>query len=85
MVDPENTEVNNTITDFSENFGSYMTAKELTVNQALMYDAVQLFALAFKQMNDAIKSNIRSLPCDGSEYWEHGDTLINYIRSVSEL
>ncbi|XP_033217368.1 glutamate receptor ionotropic, kainate 2-like isoform X2 [Belonocnema kinseyi] len=56
---------------------------KLTTNKAVMYDAVQFVALAFKNLTNSTKKIVRSLPCDGSEIWEHGETLTNYIRTGS--
>lgn len=58
---------------------------ELRVEPALMYDAVQLFARAFKRLKDAIKGDVRQLPCNGSLSWEHGYSLSNFMRLVSLL
>ncbi|XP_066583373.1 glutamate receptor ionotropic, kainate 2-like [Prorops nasuta] len=55
---------------------------EITVDAALMYDAVQLFARAFKQLKDAIKGDVKQLPCNGTESWEHGISLSNFMRST---
>ncbi|XP_077258756.1 glutamate receptor ionotropic, kainate 2-like [Temnothorax americanus] len=55
---------------------------QLRVEPALMYDAVQLFALAFKQLKDATKGDIRALPCNGTVRWEHGLSLSNFLRST---
>ena len=47
-----------------------------------MFDGVQLFARAFKQLSDSVKGEMKRLPCNGSENWEHGISLSNFIRSV---
>ncbi|XP_051172594.1 glutamate receptor ionotropic, kainate 2-like [Leptopilina boulardi] len=79
LIDPNSTVVKNIIKNDFNGFGN---VNMLTVNQALMFDAVQLFAHAFKEMDDIVKY-IPPLPCDGTEVWEHGETLINYIRTVN--
>lgn len=58
---------------------------KLRVEPALMYDAVQLFARAFKRLRDTIKANVKTLPCDGTVSWEHGFSLNNFMRVVSSL
>ncbi|XP_011061173.1 PREDICTED: glutamate receptor ionotropic, kainate 2-like [Acromyrmex echinatior] len=55
---------------------------QLRVEHALMYDAVQLFARAFKQLKDATKGNVKKLSCDGDSRWEHGLSLSNFMRST---
>lgn len=57
---------------------------QLRVEHALMYDAVQLFAKAFKQLEDATKGNVKQLSCDGNSRWEHGLSLSNFMRSVRQ-
>lgn len=79
LIDPNNAVVKNII---KNDFNGFTDVKRLTVNQALMYDAIQLFSRAFKEMDDIVK-RIPSLPCDGTQVWEHGETLINYIRTVN--
>lgn len=78
LIDPESELVQNIIKYRLRGFSN------LTANQAVMYDAVQFVALAFKNLTNSTKKIVRSLPCDGSEIWEHGETLTNYIRTVSE-
>lgn len=55
---------------------------QLRVEPALMYDAVQLFARAFKQLKDATKGDVKVLSCNGGDRWEHGLSLSNFMRSV---
>ena len=60
-------------------------SSQLRVEHALMYDAVQLFARAFKQLKDATKVNVNKLlKCDGNSRWEHGLSLSNFTRSVRQ-
>lgn len=79
LIDPDSLAVQSII---ENDFNGYASVNMLTVNQALMYDAVQLLARAFKEMDDIVK-HVPPLPCDGSEVWEHGETLTNYIRTVN--
>ena len=82
LVDPDDYMVRRIIEDFFTPLG-ITRANQLTLEQALMFDGVQLFARAFKQLSDAVKGDVKQLPCDGSENWEHGISLSNFMRSVS--
>ncbi|XP_018404443.1 PREDICTED: glutamate receptor ionotropic, kainate 2-like [Cyphomyrmex costatus] len=55
---------------------------QLRIEHALMYDAVQLFARAFKQLKDATKGDVKKLSCDDNSRWEHGLSLSNFMRST---
>lgn len=81
LIDPEDYMVRRIIEDFFAPLG-ITEANQLTLEQALMFDGVQLFARAFKQLSDSVKGELKQLPCDGSENWEHGISLSNFIRSV---
>jgi len=52
----------------------------LDTTTALIYDAVHLFALALHELNMIQDININSLDCTGEKSWEHGSSLINYMK-----
>ncbi|XP_029165094.1 glutamate receptor ionotropic, kainate 2-like isoform X2 [Nylanderia fulva] len=79
LIDPEDLIVQRTLDKHKNEWGLDDPSK-LRVEFALMYDAVQLFARAFKQLKDAIKGDVKKLPCDGSARWEHGLSLSNFMR-----
>lgn len=81
LIDPEDPIVQQTL-DKHKNEWALDDPSKLQVESALMYDAIQLFARAFKQLKDAIKGDVKKLPCDGSDRWEHGLSLSNFMRSV---
>ncbi|XP_011138744.1 glutamate receptor ionotropic, kainate 2-like isoform X1 [Harpegnathos saltator] len=81
IIDPEDPMVQQTVEKHKNEWG-LDNPSQLRVEPALMYDAVQLFARAFKQLKDATKGDIKKLPCDGSERWEHGLSLSNFMRST---
>lgn len=56
---------------------------KLPLEAALMFDAVQIFARAFKRFKDAVKGDARTLSCTDSDSWEHGTSLSNFVRDVS--
>ncbi|UYV65686.1 hypothetical protein LAZ67_3005088 [Cordylochernes scorpioides] len=50
---------------------------------ALMFDAVQLFATALGDLDRGQKINIRPLSCDTEHSWQHGVSLVNYMRMIN--
>ncbi|XP_018367721.1 PREDICTED: glutamate receptor ionotropic, kainate 2-like [Trachymyrmex cornetzi] len=81
LIDPENPTVLQIVNRHKNEWG-LDDPSQLRVEHALMYDAVQLFARAFKQLKDATKGNIKKLLCDGNSRWEHGLSLSNFMRST---
>ncbi|XP_039303724.1 glutamate receptor ionotropic, kainate 2 isoform X1 [Solenopsis invicta] len=79
LIDPEDPIVRET---FDRHKWNLNDSSQLRVEPALMYDAVQLFAKAFKQLKDAIKGDVKALKCDDSSRWEHGLSLSNFMRST---
>ncbi|XP_034944502.1 glutamate receptor ionotropic, kainate 2-like isoform X2 [Chelonus insularis] len=81
LVDPEDP-------DSIEIFDNYLyelgleDLSKMHTEWALIFDAVQLFARAFKPFKEAVKVNVRSLACDGYDTWEHGASLANFIRNI---
>lgn len=49
---------------------------------ALMYDAVHLFAKALHDLDTSQQIDIHPLSCDGQNTWQHGFSLINYMKIV---
>ena len=49
-----------------------------------MYDAVHLFARALDDLDRSQDVEIRPLHCEMDDTWQHGDSLINYMKWVSE-
>jgi len=49
---------------------------------ALIYDAVHLFAQALNDLDHSQEINTKPLSCDGSETWQHGNSLVNYMKLV---
>lgn len=59
-----------------------MYFKCLQAETALMYDAVHLFAKALHDLDTSQQIDIQSLSCDSQETWQHGYSLINYMKIV---
>ena len=55
----------------------------LQTETALIYDAVHLFAQALHDLDHSQEINTSPLSCDGSETWQHGNSLVNYMKLVS--
>ncbi|XP_045122120.1 LOW QUALITY PROTEIN: glutamate receptor ionotropic, kainate 2-like [Portunus trituberculatus] len=51
-----------------------------TTETALMYDAVKLFVLAIGALDNSTTVTISQLRCEGEQAWEHGNSLINYMK-----
>jgi hypothetical protein len=75
-----------TIQDLIINEGldfGFKNANEIRTEQALLYDAVQLFTEAFRRLIFATKGDIKKIFCNNAESWEYGTSLNNFIKSVS--
>lgn len=59
--------------------------EELKLEPALMYDAVQLFAQTLEELIGSTNWNVKELSCNGSMSWEHGSTLLNFMRVVGSI
>ena len=54
----------------------------LQTETALIYDAVHLYAQALHDLDRSQEINTKPLSCDGSETWQHGNSLVNYMKLV---
>ena len=52
---------------------------------ALMYDAVHLFALAMGQLSVAGDIDTQSLSCNKKDTWDHGLSILNYMKIVRTI
>ena len=50
---------------------------------ALIYDAVQVFARALSDLDISQHISVEPVPCDGGHAWQHGNSLLNYMKMVS--
>ena len=50
-----------------------------------MYDAVQMFAKALTDLDRSQDVQTSSIDCGGRETWQHGNSLVNYMKMVSSL
>ena len=49
-----------------------------------MYDAVHLYAKGLHSLNKAVLVETSGLSCQRERAWEHGTSLINYMKMVSK-
>lgn len=82
LIDPDSPVVSGIVKMHEAEWG-LDNPRQLRIEPALMYDAVQLFARAFKQLKDSIEGDVKRLPCNDTINWEHGYSLSNFMRVVS--
>ena len=46
---------------------------------------MHLFAQALHDLDHSQEINTSPLSCDGSETWQHGNSLVNYMKLVSKF
>ena len=54
----------------------------LQTETALIYDAVHLFARALNDLDHSQEIDTHPLSCDGTQTWQHGNSLVNYMKLV---
>ncbi|KAK4023250.1 Glutamate receptor [Daphnia magna] len=59
-----------------------VTEKTLTLEAALVHDAVQLLAKALHDMGTNQDVTPRSFSCDGVDSWAQGNNLVNFIKTT---
>ena len=60
-----------------------MTILLLQTETALLYDAVHLFAKALDELSRAQEVKVHPMSCNKAKEWEHGNSLLNYLKMVS--
>lgn len=50
-----------------------------------MYDAVYLFAKALHVLDASQQIDVKPLSCESTVTWDHGYSLINYMKVVSYI
>lgn len=87
LVDPDNTLVVGVRTEWllvSQRGGTspLMEYSEIETETALAYDAFILFARALHEYSQAQDVNTVPLSCDKIHPWRHGNSLLNYMKSM---
>ncbi|KAK1156006.1 glutamate receptor ionotropic, kainate 4-like isoform X1 [Acipenser oxyrinchus oxyrinchus] len=52
------------------------------LSSALLYDAVYAVVTAAHQLNKSQEIGVKQLSCKSSQIWQHGTSLMNYLRMV---
>uniref|UniRef100_A0A1B6CLB4 Glutamate receptor n=2 Tax=Clastoptera arizonana TaxID=38151 RepID=A0A1B6CLB4_9HEMI len=91
MVDPENESVgkfvevwNKHVAENGDEELEEITAENISVEQALLHDAVQLFTRSLYYLDNSTEIQSKILSCEKQSNWEHGYSLINYMK-MSEI
>lgn len=90
MVSPNDPDVERAVKlwkDFEERRGKILKeslqAETLQLETALIYDAMFIFTEGLYNLNLSNSVLARPLDCDSEDNWEHGYSLINFMRMVS--
>lgn len=54
----------------------------LQLSSALMFDAVHVVVSAVRQLNRSQEIGVKPLSCTSPLIWQHGTSLMNYLRMV---
>ena len=57
----------------------------LQLSSALLFDAVHVVVAAVQELNRSQNVGATMLSCKTSKIWEHGTSLMNYLRMVRPL
>lgn len=75
--------LNEKVAELSENkIENAIAENGLTLDLALVYDAVTLFVATLNTMELEEGSNVT---CDAEESWAFGSSIVNYARTVSNF
>jgi hypothetical protein len=58
------------------------TFQMMKTETALVYDAVHLFSKALHVLDSSQRIDIRPLACESTDTWQHGYSIINYMKMV---
>ncbi|KAK7026645.1 hypothetical protein SK128_015457 [Halocaridina rubra] len=88
LIDPKNEQLAQVVEEWMYGELKYGRAlpphlKHITTEAALMYDAVHLFAKALDDLDASHDVIIDKLYCEGDKAWQHGSSLINYMKLYS--
>ncbi|XP_050786422.1 glutamate receptor ionotropic, kainate 5 isoform X2 [Gopherus flavomarginatus] len=53
-----------------------------TLSAALLFDAVHVVVAAVRELNRSQEIGVRPLACTSASIWQHGTSLMNYLRMV---
>ncbi|XP_046751512.1 glutamate receptor ionotropic, kainate 2-like [Diprion similis] len=81
LIDPDDPVVIDTFQKHALEWG-VDSPSQITAEAALIYDSVQVFGRALKQLDDAIVADTKPSLCQNIDSWEHGSSLMNIMRSI---
>lgn len=55
------------------------------LSSALMFDAVHVVVSAVRELNRSQEIGVKPLSCTTPLIWQHGTSLMNYLRMVNTL
>lgn len=55
------------------------------LSSALMFDAVHVVVGAVRELNRSQEIGVKPLSCTSPQIWQHGTSLMNYLRMVNAL
>ncbi|XP_054270568.1 glutamate receptor ionotropic, kainate 2-like isoform X2 [Macrosteles quadrilineatus] len=87
FFDPESEEVQEMMAFWrskEKEHGYEITNEVLLAETALIHDAVLLYTKAIDQLLKSLEIQPRPLSCDNNHNWEHGYSIINYMK-VTEI
>ncbi len=63
-------------------YSPYSLPLPLQLSSALLFDAVYAVVAAVQELNRSQNVGATQLSCNSSKIWEHGTSLMNYLRMV---
>lgn len=90
LIDPDSSVVRETVKNWTlydaknnrKQYYEYMNTSAISVETALTFDAVHLFAKALHDLDSSQQIDIHPLSCENQDTWPHGYSLINYMKIV---
>lgn len=62
-----------------------LAAWKISIDTALMMDAISLFAHALSELETSESFAMRPLYCNSTDNWESGLSVINFMKTASHL
>ncbi|XP_015522024.2 glutamate receptor ionotropic, kainate 2 [Neodiprion lecontei] len=81
LIDPDDPLVIETFQKNALEWG-VESPSQITVEAALIYDGVQVFGRALRELDDTVVADAKSSLCHNVTSWEHGSSLMNIMRSI---
>lgn len=60
----------------------YASVPLLQLSSALLFDAVYAVVSAVQELNRSQEIGVKPLSCGSAQIWQHGTSLMNYLRMV---